>query len=301
MKRILLMSFVLLGLITSAWAQRTVSGKVIDAGSGDPLPGVAVRIENTSTGVVTDMDGNYRIEVAADDAVLVFSFIGYADKRETVGNRSVINVNLAEDVEQLQEVVVTALNVSREKASLGYAQQTLGAEDVSKVKETNFINSLSGKVAGVNIRTNNTMGGSTNITIRGNSSFTNNQPLFIVDGIPVGNETNNSANQQAGRRGYDYGNPAADINPEDIASMSVLKGAAATALYGSRGQNGVILITTKRGTQKKGIGVTLTSGFTVGKIDRSTFIKYQNKYGAGYGAYYGSSGYFYDTDGGDRK
>lgn len=296
MKRILLMSLVLLGLITSAWAQRTVSGKVIDAGSGDPLPGVAVRIENTSTGVVTDMDGNYRIEVAADDAVLVFSFIGYADKRETVGNRSVINVNLAEDVEQLQEVVVTALNVSREKASLGYAQQTLGAEDVSKVKETNFINSLSGKVAGVNIRTNNTMGGSTNITIRGNSSFTNNQPLFIVDGIPVGNETNNSANQQAGRRGYDYGNPAADINPEDIASMSVLKGAAATALYGSRGQNGVILITTKRGTQKKGIGVTLTSGFTVGKIDRSTFIKYQNKYGAGYGAYYGTSGSFEEDD-----
>ncbi len=283
MKRILLLSFAMLMAISVAWAQQAVTGRVVSKADGQGLPGVAVRVQGTGTGAVTDIDGRYRVDVPSGNATLVYSFVGFVEQTIPVQNRSVIDVTLAEDVETLSEVVVTAMNVSREKASLGYSQQTLDAEAVTKVKQDNFINSLSGKVAGVNIRTNNTMGGSTNITIRGNSSFTNNQPLFIVDGVPISNETNNSLNQQNGRRGYDYGNPAADINPEDIASMSILKGAAATALYGSRGQNGVILITTKRGTGKKGIGVTVTSGLTVGRIDRSTFAEYQNQYGAGYG------------------
>ena len=297
MKRILLISFVLMSaLISTAWAQRTVSGKVVSGTNNEGLPGVSVRVQGTSKGVITDFDGNYRLEVPEGANTLVFSFVGFETQEVPIGNRSTIDVTLAEDVQQLNEVVVTALNISREKASLGYSQQTLDSDQVNKVKDSNFINSLSGKVAGVNIRTNNTMGGSTDITIRGNSSFSNNQPLFVIDGVPVSNETRNNTYQQAGRRGYDYGNPAADINPEDIASMSVLKGAAATALYGSRGQNGVILITTKKGSKVKGIGVTLTSGVTVGRIDRTTFPTYQNQYGAGYGSYYGSSGSFDEAD-----
>ncbi len=287
----------MLVFVLHAWAQdRTVSGKVTDADTGEGLPGVNVLLKGTSSGVNTDLDGNYKISVPSDGGTLVFSFIGMANNEVQVGARSVIDVQMETDVQQLSEVVVTAMNITREKASLGYSQQTLDGESISKVKETNFINSLSGKVAGVNVRQNNTMGGSTNITIRGNSSFTNNQPLFVIDGVPVSNETNNSASQQAGGYGYDYGNPAADINPEDVKSMSVLKGAAATALYGVRGQNGVILIETKKGGSTKGIGISVSSGLTVGSIDRSTFAEYQDEYGAGYGAYYGSTGYFNDAD-----
>lgn len=292
--------FLLLGMIVFAfgqlWAQeRTISGKVVSE-EGEPLPGVNVLLRGTSIGTVTDLDGNYSLSVPSEGGTLLFSFIGLESRTANIGSRSVIDVTMRQDVTQLNEVVVTAMNVSREKASLGYSQQTLEGDAVNKVKESNFINSLSGKVAGVQVRTNNTMGGSTNITIRGNSSFSNNQPLFVIDGVPVSNETNNSEAQQAGGYGYDYGNPAADINPEDIASMSVLKGAAATALYGNRGQNGVILITTKKGTGKQGIGVNFTTGITVGRIDKSTFVEYQDQYGAGYGPYYGSSGYFEEED-----
>ena len=298
MKRTLLIYFMLMSaLISQGWAQeRTISGTVTSAEEGEGLPGVNVIVSGTTLGTTTDLDGNYNLTVPEDAATLQFSFIGYVTEDVAINNRSTIDVTLTADIQQLSEVVVTAQGISREKASLSYSQQTLDGDAVNTVKESNFINSLSGKVAGVNVRTNNTMGGSTNITIRGNSSFTNNQPLFVIDGVPVSNETNNTANQQNGRRGYDYGNPAADINPEDIASMSILKGASATALYGSRGQNGVILITTKKGKNVKGIGVTFTTGVTVGKINKSTFVDYQDQYGAGYGPYYGSSGYFEEED-----
>lgn len=281
-------------LIGSAWAQRTITGTVIDATQGS-LPGATVQVKGTNTGTTTDLEGKYSITVPEGSETLIFRFVGYTSQEVAIGNRTSIDVTLAE-ASELTEVVVTAQNISREKASLAYSQQNLDGAAVSTVKETNFINSLSGKAAGVQVRQNNTMGGSTNIIIRGNSSFTSNQPLFVVDGIPIGNNTNNSATQENGGRGYDYGNPAADINPEDIATMSILKGASATALYGSRGQNGVILITTKKGNKTKGIGVSLSTGVTVGTIDRSTFAKYQDKYGAGYGAYYGSTGYFEDID-----
>jgi len=281
-------------LVGSAWAQRTITGTVSDATQGS-LPGATVQVKGTNTGTTTDLEGKYSITVPEGSELLVFRFVGYATKEETIGNRTSIDVVL-EEASELTEVVVTAQNISREKASLAYSQQNLDGTSVSTVKETNFINSLSGKASGVQVRQNNTMGGSTNIIIRGNSSFTSNQPLFVVDGIPIGNSTQNAGTQQSGRRGYDYGNPAADINPEDIATMSILKGASATALYGSRGQNGVILITTKKGAKGKGIGVNLSTGVTIGTIDKSTFAKYQNKYGAGYGAYYGSTGYFEDID-----
>ncbi len=190
------------------------------------------------------------------------------------------------DVTQVDEVVVTALGISRERKSLGYATQEVKGDAVSAVKSDNFINSLSGKVAGVVITRNTNIGGSTNIQVRGATSLTgNNQALFVIDGVPISNRNTNTSGQSQDGTGYDFGNAASDINPDDIESINVLKGAAATALYGSRASTGVIMITTKKGANKKnGIGITVNSNFTTGSIDKSTFPEYQKKYGAGYGS-----------------
>ncbi|KXX67737.1 SusC/RagA family TonB-linked outer membrane protein [Flammeovirga sp. SJP92] len=297
MKKALLLVSLMLSVVFATLAQeRTVSGVIKDP-TGETLPGVAVIVKGTTEGTVTGIDGSYRLIATGENPILVFKLVGYKSQEVTVGSQSQISLSLEEDVEQLEEVVVTALNVTREKASLGYATQTVKGEDVATVKEANFVNSLSGKVAGVQIRTNNNFGGSTNIVIRGTTSITgNNQPLFVVDGVPIDNSTGNTTSQEEGGRGYDYGNAASDINPEDIETMSVLKGAAATALYGSRASNGAIVITTKKGSKRKGIGINISTGVTVGKILKNTFTEYQNQYGAGYGPYYGSTGYFLDDD-----
>ncbi len=297
MKKFLLtLSMVCLSVLTFAQTVE-VSGKVTSADDGIGLPGVSVTIQGTTRGTTTDAAGMYSIETGRG-STLVFSFVGMNSQAIAVGNQNVINVSLASDANQLSEVVVTALGVSREKKSLGYAVQEVGGEEITKVKSQNFVNSLSGKVAGLQIRQNQTMGGSTNVLIRGNNSLaSNNQPLFVVDGVPVSNYNGNDANQQVGSDGYDYGNAASDINPEDVETINVLKGAAATALYGSRGANGVIMITTKKGKVRKGIGVSVSSTVTTGNIDKSTFIKYQDQYGAGYGPYYGENNpYFLDYD-----
>jgi TonB-dependent SusC/RagA subfamily outer membrane receptor len=225
----------------------------------------------------------------------VFTFIGLVTQEIEIGTRSVIDVSMASDVTQLTEVVVTALNIPREKASLGYATQTLDDQAVSKVKQQNFVNSLSGKIAGVQIRTTGGFGSSTNVVIRGNKSVTgNNQPLFVVDGVPIDNKTGNDLYQRNGRYGFDYGNAASDINPEDIESINVLKGAAASALYGSRAANGVIMITTKKGQKRDGIGISISSGLTVGTVNKDTFVEYQDQYGAGYAREWY---HFYDDEG----
>lgn len=278
------------------WAQdRVVSGRVTDADEGGGLPGVNVVLQGTTSGTVTDANGDYSLTVPSGDGTLVFTFVGMATQEIPISGRTRIDVVMAADVAQLNEVVVTALNIPREKASLGYATQQLDNSAVTTVKQQNFINSLSGKVSNVQIRRNNNFAGSTNIVIRGNKSVTgNNQPLFVVDGVPVDNSTGNKSTQRAGRYGYDYGNAAADINPEDIETINVLKGAAASALYGSRAANGVVMITTKKGKARKGIGVAISSGVTVGTIDKNTFVNYQSKYGAGYAReWYG----FYDDEG----
>lgn len=263
--------------------EMVVSGRVTDADEGMGLPGVNVVLQGTTSGTVTDVDGEYSLTVPGDDGVLVFTFVGMATQEVPINGRSEINVVMMPDVEQLSEVVVTALNIPREKASLGYATQELEGESVTAVKQQNFLNSLSGKVSNVQITRNNNFAGSTNIVIRGNKSVTgNNQPLFVIDGVPIDNSTGNTAQQRAGRYGYDYGNAASDINPEDIESINILKGAAASALYGSRAANGVVMITTKKGKARKGIGIALSTGVTVGTIDKSTFVEYQDKYGAGY-------------------
>ncbi|KAA6433967.1 SusC/RagA family TonB-linked outer membrane protein [Dyadobacter flavalbus] len=272
---------------------RAVTGKV-SAEDGSVLPGVNISLKGTNRGTTTDSEGTYSIN-AETGATLVFSFIGFQTQEVNVGSQSTINVSLKNDVSQLQEVVVTALGQERKRNELVYAAQQVSAEQITQARGTNVMNSLSGKVAGLDIKTNNNLGGSTNVIIRGYKSITgNNQALWVIDGVPVSNANTNTADQQTGRSGTDYGNAASDINPDNIASVNVLKGAAATALYGSRASNGVILITTKQG-RKNSFDVTVNSGVTWGKIDKTTFAKYQKEYGAGYGGA-GSADEFYRGD-----
>jgi TonB-linked SusC/RagA family outer membrane protein len=296
MKKTLLLWLAIVAMLASneAWAQeRTISGRVTSSEDGTPLPGVNVVLKGTANGAVTDADGMYRLNVPQDGGTLVFSFIGLRSQEVAVGARTTVDVTMDPDITQLSEVVVTALGIEKTKNELAYAAQKVDGEQVAMARDNNFLNTLSGRVAGVDIKRNNSMGGSTNVVIRGYKSiYGNNQALFIVDGVPIDNSINNAntatgrANQTTGRGGYDYGNAGADINPDDIESINVLKGAAASALYGSRAANGVIMITTKKGRGKKGIGVTVNAGVTVGSIDKSTFAKYQKKYGQGYGPYY---------------
>ncbi len=277
---------------------KVITGVVAEAGSGDPLPGVNIVVKGTNTGATTDFDGKYTIK-ADKGQTLVFSYVGYNTVEKKVGDSNVINVQMQEGG-KLAEVVVTAQGIKREKKSLGYSTQKVKAEAVTTVKDANFVNSLSGKIAGLDVKKSNNLGGSTNIVIRGYSSLTgNNQPLFVIDGVPVSNDNVNTSTQQTNRGGYDYGNAAADIDPDIIESINVLKGGAATALYGSRAANGVIMITTKKGKRNKRLGVTVNSNITFSKFDPDTFVKYQTEYGAGYGPFYGSTGYFedYDIDG----
>lgn len=269
---------------------RLITGTVTSAAEGEgPIPGVTVQVKGTTIGTVTDANGKYSLSVPQNATTLIFSYVGMKSQEVEIGGRSVINGVLESSLVGLDEVVVTALGISREKKSLGYATQQVGNEAVNTVKTDNFVNTLSGKIAGINIKANNNMGGSTNVIIRGSKSLTgNNQALFVVDGIPIDNSNTNNRGQLLGRSGYDYGNAAADLNANDIESIDVLKGAAASALYGSRAANGVIMITTKKGSARagKGLGVTINSNVTVSTIDKSTFPKYQTNYGAGYGPYY---------------
>ena len=282
MKKILLL-FLLSILFTAVQAQEmNVSGKVTDAAEGTPLPGVNVIIKGTANGTTTDANGMYSLSVNSPSSTLVFSFIGLTTQEVQVNGRQLIDVEMISDVTQLSEVVVTALGIERNRNELPYAAQQVTSEQIVSTRNSNFVNALSGKVAGLDVKTNNNMGGSTNVVIRGYKSITgNNQALFVIDGVPVSNANNNSILQRNGGTGVDYGNAAADINPDNIASINVLKGAAATALYGSRAANGVIMITTKKG-RKDSFNVVLNTGVTFGEIDRTTYARYQDEYGAGY-------------------
>ncbi|GGX23280.1 SusC/RagA family TonB-linked outer membrane protein [Aquimarina muelleri] len=262
--------------------ESTITGKVTDH-EGMPLPGVNIIVKGSNNGTQTDFDGIYSIQ-ATQGSTLLFTYLGFGDKEIIIGSQKTINIQLEVTTSQLDEIVVTALGISRDKKSLGYSTQEVSGEDLNTVKTANFVNSLSGKASGVQIKRNNNLGGSTNVVIRGNASLTgSNQALFVIDGVPINNtNTNNKGQGQALGGYYDYGNAASDINPEDIESINVLKGAAASALYGSRAANGVIMITTKKGGKSKGMGITINSGITLGSIDKSTFPKYQTQYGAGY-------------------
>ena len=286
-KLLLLTALLLLAQLGSTFAQdRQITGKVTSSEDGSPIPGVSISVKGTSKGTTSVADGSYRISVG-NGTTLIFSSVGFTSQTVAVGSQSVIDVKLVPSTSTLSEVVVTALGVSRDKKSLGYATQEVKGDQVSTAKESNFINSLSGKVSGVEIKRNNNMGASTNIVVRGFKSLTgNNQALFVVDGVPIDNSNTTSSSTAQGGGGYDYGNAASDINPDDIESINVLKGAAATALYGSRAANGVVMVTTKKGKKNQGLGVNVSMGYTVGSIDKSTFPKYQSSYGGGYGNYY---------------
>jgi TonB-linked SusC/RagA family outer membrane protein len=299
-KRALLFFTVLMVSVTLTYAQqRQITGKVTSA-DGAPIPFATIQIKGTNTGTTADQEGSFKLAVTGANPVLVIRSVGYATIDYTVGASSAFTVKLNEEDKNLQEVVVTALGIQRKKNELAYSAQTVQAEELNRTRDPNVVNSLSGKVAGLEVRRNSTMGGSTNIVLRGNKSFQNsNQALFVVDGVPIDNSTANTPDQSNGRGGFDYGNAAADINADDVASVSVLKGAAAAALYGSRAANGVIMITTKKGRQ--GLGVTINTGLTVGTMDKSTFPKFQTQYGAGYydvedNPYQSPDGHFWYAD-----
>ncbi|MEL6535575.1 MAG: SusC/RagA family TonB-linked outer membrane protein [Bacteroidota bacterium] len=271
----------LFGLLLSsaAWAQdRTVSGTVTNGEDGQPLPGVTVRVQGTSSGVTTDLDGKYNVQVG-EEAVLTFSFVGFTAQTVEVGARSVVDVTLNPDLRELGEVVVTAFGMERDEKRLGYSITQLDASAV-EVKEPNVVNSLSGKVAGVTVnRTAGGPGGSTRVLIRGNNKLTgNNQPLYVVDGVPINNANLGPAIRWGG---YDYGDGIGDIVSDDIESISILKGPNGAALYGSRGQNGVIMITTKRGNRKGGVGIEYNGSFTW--ENPLVLPAFQNEYGHGTG------------------
>ncbi len=225
-----------------------VSGRVTSA-SG-PLPGVNVLVKGTNTGAISDANGNYSIQ-ASPGNTLVFSFIGFLTQEVAVGNSSTINVTLQEDVKSLDEVVVTAFGIAQEKRALAYAVQEIKSDEIVKAREPNIVDAINAKVAGVQVvRQGGAAGAGSSITIRGNSSISgNNQPLFVVDGIPINNSFRTSTDRTAG---VDVPNRAIDINPNDIESISVLKGPAATALYGIQAGSGVVVITTKKGSRSEG-------------------------------------------------
>ena len=299
MKKVYLLILVLLITSTLLKAQTgVITGTVTGSDDSNPVIGCTVQLKGTITGTTTDINGKYSLPVPPNATTLVFSYIGMKTQEAEIGGRTVIDVSLQSDLVGLDEVVVTALGVSREKKSLGYATQQVSGDAISTVKSSNFMNSLSGKLSGVVIKKNQNMGGSTNVIVRGSKSLQNsNQVLYVVDGVPINNNIGLYSSQgtapiqSTGAVGYDYGNAASDINPEDIESVNVLKGSSAAALYGSRASGGVIMITTKKGKEgKDGIGVTLNSNITFSTIDKSTFPTYQDQYGAGYGQYYGPDG-----------
>lgn len=280
-------------LVSSAFLQaQTITGKVKAGEDGSALTGVTILVKGTNTGTVSDADGNFSIQ-AVPQSVLVFSYVGYQTVEVAVGNQSTLEITLESNVESLGEIVVTSLGIRKEAKKLGYATSTVSKEAVAENRSPNFINTLQGKIAGVNISSLGTgPGGTSKIRIRGQSSINGqNNPLIVVNGVPIDNTNfgynpgNAGADNSIGLRGggvtSDGGDGLSSINPDDIESMTVLKGATAAALYGSRAKDGVIMITTKtRGDSKsKGIGVTFNSNYT--SDTPLDFTDFQYEYGQG--------------------
>lgn len=286
LSRIFVLCF--LAISTMALAQeRTVKGKVTSAEDGSGLPGVNVVVKGTTNGTVTDAEGNYRINVPSSGGSLVFSFIGLSTSEVEIGDRTMVDVSLSMDVQQLSEVVVVGQGASKEKKALGYAISSVGADQLAARPQNDVARILQGKVPGVNISpTGGTSGSGASINIRGYSSLSGStQPLFVVDGVPFNSATNNGS-------GFSTGGAATtpsrflDLDPNNIQNLSVLKGLAATVLYGDQGRNGVILVTTKSGKGKKNAEVTVQQSVNITEV--ASLPKFQNSWGNGFQGLYGA-------------
>jgi len=260
----------------------TVTGTVTSATDGSVLPGLSILQKGSTNGTVTDANGKYSISVPSN-ATLVFSFIGFKSQEVDVQGRSTIDVTMEESVEALDEVVVTALGIKREEKSLGFSVGRVTGDELTRVAQENVLNSMAGKVSGVTISSTGGAGSTVSMVIRGATSMsTDNQPLFVVDGVPMNNTVNNVGGFGSDNR-VDYGNAIADLDPESIASVSILKGPSAAALYGTRAGNGVVLITTKKAQANQGMKVTVTSN-TVFDIP-SRFLNVQKQFSTGFFSY----------------
>lgn len=270
---------------TAAFAQgkgKQVTGKITD--SHGPMIGVTISVKGSTKAALTDLDGNYSIDVAGlKDPVLEYTYVGYEAQEIAVGARTVIDVVMKESTQKIDEVIVTALGITRAEKSLGYAVSKVSGDDIAQTVSGNWLDGMNGKVAGMTFENASTgPSGSVRVTLRGESSLShdNNEALFVVDGVPIGAEnTSSGEDNESADAPIDYGNGIGDLNPDDIASVSVLKGPAATALYGSRAQNGAVIITTKSGKKDKGIGVTYSFSFVAEQASYWPDLQYE--YGSG--------------------
>lgn len=258
-----------------AVVDKVITGKVVDD-KGLPLPGVSIKIKGTGTGTVSDVEGAFSIN-APDNATLVISYIGYDTQEVVVGTRTSLTITLAASSKSLNEVVITALGIKKEEKKLGYSVSTVNGDALDKAKESNVAYSLEGRVAGLSISgTNGGAGSSARILLRGVTSLTAGSPLFVINGVPMDNTQRGQSGEWGGA---DYGDGIANINPDDIESMTVLKGQSASALYGTRAVNGVILITTKSGKKNSGFGVEYNANYQMDKVVDNT--DFQTEYGQG--------------------
>ena len=274
--------FLAMGIGAASAQDSTVTGKVVDE-NGEPVIGASIIVKGTTVGTVTDYDGNFMLEVPADGKHLVISYIGMRTQEVAVAPQ--VNVRLMDDTQNLDEVVVTAMGISREKKALGYAVQDVKSDELTQAASTNLANALQGKVSGVDITPSSGMpGASSRITIRGARSFTgDNSPLYVIDGMPIAStsDIDTDIRNTGSVAGADFANRAVDLDPNDIESINILKGQAASALYGMRASNGVIVITTKsgKGTPKGKPSVTVTTNLAFDKV--STLPKFQKQYAHG--------------------
>ena len=265
-----------------AMAQIQVSGKIISGEDQSPIPGVNILVKGSTNGTITDVNGTYLITVGSGSDVLIYSFVGFKSQEVSINDRASIDVTMASDATELAEIVVTALGIEKDKKALGYAVQSVSGENLTTARETNVVNQLAGKIAGVTVvGSPSGIGGSARVTIRGERSvdLNKNQPLYVIDGVPISNGITGASGR--GNLEVDFGNGASFVNSDDIESLTVLKGAAAAALYGSRAANGVIVIKTKSGKGSKGLGVEINSNTTFESVLR--LPDFQNVYGQGNG------------------
>ncbi len=285
-----MLAFLLFAGLSFAYAQtKTISGTVTSADNGSALPGVTVQVKGTTNGTVTNFNGKYSLNVKISAATLVFKFVGMKTQEVTIDGKTTINVAMKSTALSLSQVVVTALGISRQKRALGYSVTKIPAAEISKSAVTDVVNALAGKVAGLRVTSSSgAAGASSFVEIRGSSSILgNNQPLYVVDGVPIA-----SGGGAGSVAGVAYSNRTIDINPDDIASISVLKGGAATALYGLRAANGAIIITTKHGKKQKGLSINYNTSTKFQQISQVPAL--QNKFAQGgflYAAYYNQYGY----------